>query len=146
QLRHSEIVQGKIVEINHETKQAMVEGPEGNNYELPDEDAVGTAGADTRGCPIEDLGEYGIGHKCIEEAVTLRSQILGRIESAALMPDAEQRRRALTFVVVGGGFAGAELIGEIEDLVRTAISKNPRLAQSDARVVLIEAMGRIMPE
>src|SRR5699024_6301444 len=40
----------------------------------------------------------------------------------------------------------AELIGEIEDLVRTAISKNPRLAQSDARIVLIEAMGRIMPE
>src|SRR5690625_5139615 len=62
------------------------------------------------------------------------------------MTDADTRRRALTFVVVGGGFAGAELIGEIEDLVRTAISKNPRLAQSDARIVLIEAMGRIMPE
>src|SRR5699024_4785035 len=72
--------------------------------------------------------------------------ILERIESAALMTDADQRRRALTFVVVGGGFAGAERIGEIEELGRTAISKNPRLAQSDARIVLIEDMGRIMPE
>src|SRR5690625_7606251 len=62
------------------------------------------------------------------------------------MTDADTRRRALTFVVVGGGFAGAELIGEIDDLVRTAISKNPRRAQPDARIVLIEAMGRIMPE
>ena len=145
-LRQSEIVQGKVVEVNHEAKHAIIEGPEGNTFELPYEDVVVTAGADTRVFPIEGLGENGIGLKRIEEAVTLRSQILERIESAALMTDADQRRRALTFVVVGGGFAGAELIGEIEDLVRTAISKNPRLAQSDARVVLIEAMGRIMPE
>src|SRR5690625_3735467 len=145
-LRHSEIVQGKIVEINHAEKTATVEGPEGLTFDLPYQDVVVTAGADTRTFPIDGLGETAIGLKRIEEAVWLRNQILERIESAALMTDADTRRRALTFVVVGGGFAGAELIGEIEDLVRTAISKNPRLAQSDARIVLIEAMGRIMPE
>ena len=145
-LRHSEIGQGKIVEINHAEKTATVEGPEGLTFDLPYQDVVVTAGADTRTFPIDGLGETAIGLKRIEEAVWLRNQILERIESAALMTDADTRRRALTFVVVGGGFAGAELIGEIEDLVRTAISKNPRLAQSDARIVLIEAMGRIMPE
>ncbi|GAA4480939.1 FAD-dependent oxidoreductase [Enteractinococcus fodinae] len=145
-LRQSEVVQGKIVEVNHAEKTATVEGPEGNTFELPYQDIVMTAGADSRTFPIDGLGEAAIGLKRIEEAVTIRNQILERIESAALMTDADERRRALTFVVVGGGFAGAELIGEIEDLVRTAISKNPRLAQSDARIVLIEAMGRIMPE
>lgn len=145
-LRQSEVIQGKVVEINHAQKSATIEGPEGATFQLPYQDVVVTAGADSRVFPIEGLGEAGIGLKRIEEAVYLRSQILERIESAALMTDADQRRRALTFVVVGGGFAGAELIGEIEDLVRTAISKNPRLAQSDARIVLIEAMGRIMPE
>ncbi len=145
-LRQSEIVQGKIVEIKHAEKIAVVEGPEGMTFDLPYQDVVVTAGADSRTFPIEGLGEAAIGLKRIEEAVSIRNQVLERIESAALMTDAEQRRRALTFVVVGGGFAGAELIGEIEDLVRTAISKNPRLAQSDARLVLIEAMGRIMPE
>lgn len=144
-LRQSEVIQGKVVEIKHAEKTATIEGPNGN-FELPYQDVVVTAGADSRVFPIDGLGEVGIGLKHIEEAVYLRSQILERIESAALMTDADERRRALTFVVVGGGFAGAELIGEIEDLVRTAISKNPRLAQSDARIVLIEAMGRIMPE
>lgn len=145
-LRQSEVVQGKVVEINHAEKSATIEGPEDKTFDLPYQDVIVTAGADTRVFPIDGLGEAGIGLKHIEEAVHLRSQILERIESAALMTDADQRRRAMTFVVVGGGFAGAELIGEIEDLVRTAISKNPRLAQSDARIVLIEAMGRIMPE
>ena len=145
-LRQSEVVQGKIVEVRHAEKVAVVEGEEGNTFELPYQDIVMTAGADSRTFPIDGLGEAAIGLKRIEEAVTIRNQILERIETAALMTDAEERRRALTFVVVGGGFAGAELIGEIEDLVRTAISKNPRLAQSDARIVLIEAMGRIMPE
>ncbi|GAA4108332.1 NAD(P)/FAD-dependent oxidoreductase [Enteractinococcus coprophilus] len=145
-LRQSEIVQGKIVEINHAEKVAVVEGPAGMTFDLPYQDVVVTAGADSRTFPIDGLGEAAIGLKRIEEAVSIRNQILERIESAALMTDAEQRRKAMTFVVVGGGFAGAELIGEIEDLVRTAISKNPRLAQSDARIVLIEAMGRIMPE
>src|SRR5690625_3007627 len=66
-LRHSEIVQGKVVEINHEAKQAIIESPEGNNFELPYEDVVVTAGADTRVFPIEGLGENGIGLKRIEE-------------------------------------------------------------------------------
>ena len=145
-LRQSEIVQGKIVEIKHAEKVAVVEGTAGITFDLPYQDIIVTAGADSRTFPIDGLGEAAIGLKRIEEAVSIRNQILERIESAALMTDAEQRRKALTFVVVGGGFAGAELIGEIEDLVRTAISKNPRLAQSDARIVLIEAMGRIMPE
>src|SRR5699024_12069394 len=145
-LRQSEVVQGKVVEIQHAQKTAIIEGPEGATFELTYQDVVVTAFAYSRALTIEGLGEAGIGLKRIEEAVYLRNQILERIESAALMTDADQRRQALTFVVVGGGFAGAELIGEIEDLVRTAIAKNPRLAQSDARIVLIEAMGRTMPE
>src|SRR5699024_4981549 len=145
-LRQSEIVQGKVVEINHAQKSATVETPQGVSFDLPYQDIVVTAGDDTRTVPIGRLGKEAIGVQRVEEAVHLRSQVLERVESAALMTDADERRRALTFVVVGGGFAGAELIGEIEDLVRTAISKSPRLAQSDARIVLIEAMGRIMPE
>src|SRR5699024_7005224 len=145
-LRQSEVIQGKVVEIQHAQKTAIIEGPEGVTFELPYQDVIVTAGADSRVFPIEGLGEAGIGLTRIEEAMYLRSQILERIESAALMTDADQRRRALTLVVVGGGFACVALLGVIEDLARTSISKNPRLAQSDARIVLIEAMGRIMPE
>ncbi|WP_194840055.1 FAD-dependent oxidoreductase, partial [Pseudomonas aeruginosa] len=58
----------------------------------------------------------------------------------------EASRRALTFVVVGGGFAGIEAIAEMENLIRNAVERNERLSQSEIRIVLVEAMGRIMPE
>ncbi len=48
--------------------------------------------------------------------------------------------------MVGGGFAGIEAIGELEDMARTAVERNDRLKVSDLRFVLVEAMGRIMPE
>lgn len=145
-LKQAEVVQGKVTGIEHASRIATVEGADGAVFEIPYQDVVFTAGANTRTFPIEGLGKAGIGLKTIQEAVALRNQILERIETAALMTDADKRRRALTFVVVGGGFAGVETIAEMEDLIRTAISKNSRLAQSDARIVLVEAMGRIMPE
>src|SRR5699024_1423835 len=92
-LRQSEVVQGKIVEVRHAEKVAVVEGVEGNTFELPYQDIVMTAGADSRTFPIDGLGEAAIGLKRIEEAVTIRNQILERIETAALMTDAEERRR-----------------------------------------------------
>lgn len=145
-LKHSEIVQGKVVKVEHARKTATVQSPEGEEFEVPYQDVVITAGATTRTFPIPGLAEAGIGMKTIQEALTLRNQMLARIEAASTMTDAAARSRALTFVVVGGGYNGTETISEMEDLVRATIKKNPRLAQSDARIVLVEAMGRIMPE
>lgn len=145
-LKHAEIVQGAVTQVSHENRTATVLGEDGEEFEIPYQDVVMTAGANTKTFPIEGLAEAGIGLKTVEEALTLRNQILERIETAALMADPAERARALTFVVVGGGFAGIETVAEMEDLVRNAISRNSRLAQSDARIVLVEAMGRIMPE
>src|SRR5699024_8957273 len=52
-LRQSEIVQGKVVEINHAQKSATVETPQGVSFDLPYQDIVVTAGADTRTFPID---------------------------------------------------------------------------------------------
>src|SRR5699024_3459741 len=82
----------------------------------------------------------------VEEALSLRNHILERLEAASTMTDEAAKRRALSFALVGGGFAGIEVIAEMEDIIRAAVDANPRLAQSDVRLVLVEAMGRIMPE
>ena len=62
------------------------------------------------------------------------------------MEDDEERRKALTFVFVGGGFAGIELLTELEDMVRSAIAQYETLTEADVRFVLVEALGRVMPE
>nr|WP_298985627.1 FAD-dependent oxidoreductase [uncultured Micrococcus sp.] len=145
-LKDTEVVRGTVVKVEHARKVATVRGEDGAEFELPYQDVVMTAGATTRVFPIPGLGENGIGLKTVEEAVALRNQILERLDAASLSTDAEERRRALTFVVVGGGFAGIETVAEMENVIRTAVERNERLSQSEVRIVLVEAMGRIMPE
>ncbi|MET1036195.1 MAG: FAD-dependent oxidoreductase, partial [Arthrobacter sp.] len=145
-LKHAELITGRVTAIDHANRKAVVQPTEGDPVELEYRDVVVAAGAITRTFPIPGLAEAGIGLKTIEEAVALRNQILERIETASMLTDPALRRRALTFTVVGGGFAGIETITEIEDMARAAARKNSRIGASELRFVLIEAMGRIMPE
>ena len=145
-LKDSEIITGKVTAVDHDGRTATVEFSEGDTLELPYQDIIMAAGATTKTFPIEGLAEQGIGLKTIEEALTLRNHILERIESASVMTDEKAKSRALTFTVVGGGYAGTECLAEMEDIIRAAVAGNPRIGQSDVRILLVEAMGRIMPE
>lgn len=146
-LKESEVIQGSVTAIDHANRKAVVALPgDQGSVEVPYVDVVLAAGAITRTFPIPGLAEKGIGNKTIEEAVALRNQIVERVEFASTATDPAERRRALTFVVVGGGFAGIETIAELEDLAREAVRNNGRVSQEEVRFVLVEAMGRIMPE
>ncbi|MER8026693.1 NAD(P)/FAD-dependent oxidoreductase [Glutamicibacter protophormiae] len=145
-LKHSELINGRVLSIDHASKKAVIAPVNGEEYEIEYTDVVMSAGAVTRTFPITGLAEQGIGLKTIEEAIALRNKVAERIESASNMTDPAERKRALTFVVVGGGFAGIETIAELEDMSRHLVSLNDRVQQSEVRFVLVEAMGRIMPE
>jgi NADH dehydrogenase len=146
-LKETELIQGRVTSIDHENRTAVVAPADGGApFEVPYFDVVLAAGAITRTFPIKGLADKGIGLKTIEEAVALRNKVLERIEAASTITDPAERAKALTFVVVGGGFAGIECITEMEDLARAAVRNNPRVSQEEVRFVLVEAMGRIMPE
>ena len=146
-LKQTELIQGRVTSIDHANRTAVVAPADGGaNFEVPYFDVVLAAGAITRTFPIKGLADKGIGLKTIEEAVALRNKVLERIEVGSIMTDPAERAKALTFVVVGGGFAGIECITEMEDLARAAVKNNPRVKQEEVRFVLVEAMGRIMPE
>ncbi|HET8794843.1 MAG TPA: NAD(P)/FAD-dependent oxidoreductase [Arthrobacter sp.] len=145
-LKDTELIDGEVASIDHKNRKATVKLEDGEMFEIPYQDIIMSAGAQTKTFPIPGLAENGIGLKTIEEAVALRNQVLEKIESGSMESDDAVRRRALTFVVVGGGFAGIEAIAELEDLARAAVRRNSRLTMKDVRFVLVEAMGRIMPE
>lgn len=146
-LKGAEVITGAVTSINHGKKFVTVE-PEGGEepFELDYDQIIMGAGAVPRALPIPGLDEEAISLKRIEEAVALRDHMLNRLDEAALMENDDERRKALTFVFVGGGFAGAETIGELEDAVRAAVAEHETLTEADVRFVLVEAMGRIMPE
>lgn len=91
----------------------------------------------------EDLAP---GLKTIEQATEIRRRVLSAFEKAELSEDIEEKRRQLTFVVVGGGPTGVELAGAIGEMSRFTLAKDFRNIDSKlARIILIEAGPRILP-
>lgn len=95
---------------------------------------------------VGGLAENGIGFKTIAEAIHLRNRVLSRLDAAVVLQDPDARRRALTFVFVGGGYAGVEAIAELQDMARDASASIPGLGADELRWVLVEASDRILPE
>ena len=141
------VVTGAVTGLDHADRRARIAPIEGEPYELSYDVLVMAAGSVARTLPIPGLAEHGIGFKNVGEAIYLRNHVLARLDAASSTDDPEVRRRALTFTFVGGGYAGVEAFAELEDLARYAITRYyPRLSTADMRWVLVEAMGRILPE
>jgi NADH dehydrogenase len=68
------------------------------------------------------------------------------LEAATIEPDPDRRKRMLTFVVAGGGFAGVETVGAINDLARESLPHYGRVDPREVRVVLIHGGKVILPE
>ncbi|NBQ98779.1 MAG: NAD(P)/FAD-dependent oxidoreductase, partial [Microbacteriaceae bacterium] len=100
----------------------------------------------SRTFPIPGVADNAIGLKTVEEAIEIRNRILTNFDIAANLPAGPKRDRLLTFVVVGGGFAGIEVFAEMRNLASYLIRYYPGISFADVKFHLIEAMGRIMPE
>lgn len=141
-----EVLNGHITGVTHAQRRARFQPLEGAARELSYDILVMAPGSVARTLPIPGLRESGIGFKTVAEAIWLRNHVISRLDAAASTTDPLVRRRALTFVVIGGGYAGIECLAELEDMARDALKFYPGLAPLDMRWVLVEATGRILPE
>ncbi len=94
----------------------------------------------------EQWEQYAPGLKTIEQATEIRRRVLSAFEQAEATTDPDDRRRLLTFVVVGGGPTGVELAGAIGEMSRFTLSRDFRNIDAKlARIILVEAGPRILP-
>ena len=145
-LKQCRVLTGLVTGIDHASRTATVLPLEGAAYPVRYDVIVVAPGSVVRTLPIPGLVEQGIGFKTVGEAIYLRNHVLSRLDYAASVTDAEHRRRALTFVFIGGGYAGIEAFAELEDMARYATRYYDNVDPDDMRWVLIEATGRILPE
>jgi NADH dehydrogenase len=145
-LTRTNVITAKVTEINHATKTATITPELGDPWIEEYDQVVITAGSVSRTFPIPGVADEAIGLKNIEEAIAVRDRILTNFAKAANLPAGPERDRLLTFVVVGGGFAGIEVFGEMRSLASALLRYYPNLTFDDTSFHLIEAMGRIMPE
>jgi NADH dehydrogenase len=145
-LRHCHVLGGSVISIDHAARTAVVDPIAGAIRAVPYDQIVVAPGSVARTLPIPGLKDYAVGFKTIGEAIYLRNHVLARLDVAATADDPLLRKRALTFVFVGGGYAGIEALGELEDMARDAIRYYPELSADEMRWVLVEATQRILPE
>jgi len=145
-LKHTNVITARVTGINHATKTATITPVVGEPWTIGYDIVVVTAGAVSRTFPIPGVADEAIGLKNIEEAVAVRDRLVANFDKASNLPAGPERDRLLTFVVVGGGFAGIEVFGELRSLASSLVSLYPTIAFDDTHFHLIEAMGRIMPE
>src|SRR5580700_5906481 len=84
--------------------------------------------------------------RTLADALSLRNHVLHALEEADVETDPELRAKLMTFVIAGGGFSGVEVVAELNDFIHGVKRNYLRLRNQPARVVLVHAGDRILPE
>ena len=141
----SELVVGHAAALDATRQCVRVESEE-DEVTIRYERLVIALGAVARVLPIPGLKEHALGFKNLPDAIHLRNHVLRRLEEAATATGSERRKRELTFVFVGAGYAGVEALAELHDLVNDALRYYPELAGEPQRWLLVDAAPKILPE
>jgi NADH dehydrogenase len=142
---HAELILGGVVALDVAERRVQVQTEEGLFW-MGYTDVVVAVGAIARTLPIPGLAEYGLGFKDLPDAIHLRNHVLRRLEAAFAASTEAHRRRELTFVFIGAGYAGVEALAELADLVADALRYYPSLREEPQRWVLVDAAPKILPE
>ncbi|MFE5830610.1 NAD(P)/FAD-dependent oxidoreductase [Streptomyces sp. NPDC056508] len=145
------ILIGEVLSVDHAKRTAtlstLATDEEGTGpVELVYDELVIAPGSVSRTLPVPGLAEHGIGFKTVEEAIGLRNHVIEQMDIASSTRDPAIRDAALTFVFVGGGYAGVEALAELEDMARYTARYYHNIKPEDLRWVLVEASDRILPE
>jgi NADH dehydrogenase len=95
---------------------------------------------------LPGMANHALPLKTIGDAIALRARIMQQLERADLADTVAERRYYLNFIVVGGGFSGVEVAGEINDLIRAARRQYPGIGHDEAFVTLLHGMPQLLPE
>ncbi|MGW2836080.1 NAD(P)/FAD-dependent oxidoreductase [Streptomyces sp. NPDC001286] len=150
-LDHCHVVVGEVRSIDHNKRTAtlttLATEEEGTGAEqLSYDELVLAPGSISRTLPVPGLAEHAVGFKSVEEAIGLRNHVIEQMDIASSTRDPAIRDAALTFVFVGGGFAGVEALAELEDMARYTTRYYHNVQAEDMKWILVEASDRILPE
>ena len=139
---NASFLMGQVERINLDAKTLNVAG-----HAIQYDYLILATGSMTRFFGVEGAAENAFELKTLDNAIALRNHILCCLEQAESEPDAEVRRRLLTFAIVGGGPTGVEFAGALAELMRGPITRDyPALNPSDVRVVLLQAVDSVLPD
>jgi NADH:ubiquinone reductase (H+-translocating) len=107
---------------------------------------VVACGAESNLSIIPGMTEHAFAFKVMRDAIDLRQHIVRQMEQAEATRDPQRRRWHLSFIIVGAGFSGVEVAGEINELVRSSTRFYQNFRKDDVVVSLVHPKEHILPE
>ena len=146
-LHRTDVVRGRASAIDLE-KQVVHLDPDRNApaRTLSYDHLVLALGATSNYLGMKGIEENAFDFKTLIDAIKIRNHVIDMFEQASREADPQQRHVLLTFTVAGGGFAGVELAGALNDFARGMLADYPNLTTADLQIVLVHSRDRILPE
>jgi len=136
----------RVQRINLSSSEIEFDDGNGALTRLHYDHVVVACGAESNLGIIPGMSDHAFAFKVMRDAVELRQQIVRQMESAEAATDANLRRWHLSFIIVGAGFSGVEVAGEINELVRSSTRFYQNFRKEDVVVSLVHSQGQILPE
>ena len=148
QCSNAKFYQASVLSIDLEQKLVTITRKfDGKNHALEYDYLVLAIGSINNFFGNESIEEYSFTIKTVEDAIELRNQIILMMEIAAQTGSVGLQQKFLTFTVVGAGFAGVEIIGEINHFVRKSVKQAyPSIIDKNINMILISSRNEILPE
>lgn len=146
-LRRTTVVRGRVEAIDLDHRRVTLAANErAPARDLPFDHLVLALGSVSNYLGNRQIQEQAADFKSLSDAMRIRNHVIEMFERADQEPDPTARQSLLTFVIAGGGFAGAELAGGLNDFARGMLAYYPHIPPEELRVVLVHSRERILPE
>jgi NADH dehydrogenase len=143
--KNAEVLLGDVIAIDL-TKKTVTSKLMDWERVTPFDSLIVAAGAQQSYFGNDQFEAFAPGLKTVDDALELRGRILGAFEAAEVTTSEAERQRRLTFVVVGAGPTGVEVVGQIAELAdRTLTGAFRTIDPAKARVILVEAAPAVLP-
>jgi len=150
-LYRTEFVRGRANKIDLEGRRVILESDLASDWskpprEIPYDQLVLALGSVSNYLGMVNIEKYAFNFKSLLDAIQIRNHVIEMFERADRESEFALRSTLLTFVIAGGGFAGVELAGALNDFAHGILADYPNLHREDLSVVLVHSRDRILPE
>jgi NADH dehydrogenase len=144
--RNARALLAEVGDLDLDARVVHATAPDGRAMELPYDTLVVAGGATHSYFGRDDFAQFAPGMKTVEDARKLRDAILLAFEMAELATDPQERAEWLTFVVIGAGPTGVELVGQVAELAHKVLPRDYREVNTrEARILLLEGAPAVLP-
>ncbi len=145
-LHRTDVIRARVTAVDFERRCVLIDSGHSGADELLYDHVVFALGSVSNYFGNDNVRACSFDFKSLLDAIRIRNHVIDLFERADREHDKAARRELLTFVIAGGGFAGVELAGALNDFVRGILADYPHLRPDDVNVTLVHSRDSILPE